>query len=112
MINYIVGYGLLLTTPQGKAFTMYEKVVDATRKILEANNDYAVAWLIRLELSKNSKHSQMILGIDVELDKSMDFKLIHAQWEEMMKNIPQEIKDLLAQHGQNEPNIHVLIGNS
>jgi hypothetical protein len=112
MINYIVGYGLLLTNPQGKAFAMYEQVVAAIQKVMQANNDLAVDWLLRLELSKTSKQPQMILGIHIELDKTMDFQLIHKKWEEMIETIPQEIKELLSQYGQNEPNIHILIGNS
>jgi hypothetical protein len=111
MINYIVGYGLLLTTPEGKAFTMYEKVVAKVQEIYNAS-EVAPEWLLTMSLNKKSEHPQLILGRDVELDKTMDFELIHAEWEELMKTVPEEIKALLKLYGQNEPNVYIMIGNS
>lgn len=111
MIGYIVGYGLLLTTPDGTAFTMYEKVVNNIQEILK-NSETIPDWLLTMNLNKNSKNPQLILGRDIELHKNINFSLIHDQWEDLMKDVPSQIKSLLKLYGQNEPNIYVMIGNS
>lgn len=105
MIHYLVGYGLLLTTPEGEAFTMYEKVVERINEIIKEKSDYDIAWLVTMKLNKKSKNDQMILGMDVELNKNMDFNLIHEEWEKLMRFIPEDIKKLLKLYGQNEPDI-------
>lgn len=108
MISYNFGYGIVLTDPHG--VSTYEDVIEAIEEVKKSNSDTYPDWIMHFAYSENALKPQLILGMEIEVNKYMDFKAIQEQWEKLMETVPQNIKDLLATHTNEEPDVHLVAG--
>lgn len=104
MVGHTMIYGVLMTDEFGGVFNHFEAFVDAVKEQYGYNYP---EWIASFP---SAEDNQLALGFDTWINKTTDFKALDESWKELVNTIPEDLKVLIPDFEQLNPDVEVMSG--